>query len=464
MSSINPNNINGSYPIAGQDNDSQGFRDNFTNVKNNLTFAKTEIEDLQKNVILKVALAGTTSDDPDFNNMNNALLKSAQLVKAVEKFKDLGPQATTVVSFADGHYQRVTTISGTPLIISAFTAWPTSLLYAKLRLEVNIINPATDTLTLPTLTGGDQHWIGLNVIQGAVGRTITFLQAGSYVFEFSTYNHGDDITIRDLSRNADKIYGDLTINGNLTLLSTKEFIIGVDLVGETFVPSATAQFFSNIAGYSQVNQQNISANAWASSDFIATSNNGNDSQGFIDMGINSNTYSQSTFTIASANDGYLYTFGNATTGGGNLAIGTATANDVVFFTGGTLAANEAARISGNGTKNLTVAGNLISAGGRVDSGYQYSAATNDFNDTVGVTTARVIYDPAATLAKGTITLPAGNVDAKIVTVSSTQDITAFKVNPSVGTTLVPSANITLAAGTSATYFYHLAETKWYKIG
>jgi hypothetical protein len=44
MSSINPNNINGQYPIAGQDNDSQGFRDNFTNVKNNLTFAKSEIE------------------------------------------------------------------------------------------------------------------------------------------------------------------------------------------------------------------------------------------------------------------------------------------------------------------------------------------------------------------------------------------------------------------------------------
>jgi hypothetical protein len=38
MSNINPNNINGSYPIAGQDNDSQGFRDNFTNILNNFNF------------------------------------------------------------------------------------------------------------------------------------------------------------------------------------------------------------------------------------------------------------------------------------------------------------------------------------------------------------------------------------------------------------------------------------------
>ena len=32
-SNINPNNIDGTYPVAGQDNDSQGFRTNFTNIK-----------------------------------------------------------------------------------------------------------------------------------------------------------------------------------------------------------------------------------------------------------------------------------------------------------------------------------------------------------------------------------------------------------------------------------------------
>ena len=46
-SNINPYNIDHTYPIAGQDNDSQGFRDNFTNTKNNFIQAKTEIENLQ---------------------------------------------------------------------------------------------------------------------------------------------------------------------------------------------------------------------------------------------------------------------------------------------------------------------------------------------------------------------------------------------------------------------------------
>ena len=61
-SSINSNNIDGTYPIAGQDNDSQGFRDNFTNVKTNFTNAKAEIEDLQSKVVLKSALSGTSLD------------------------------------------------------------------------------------------------------------------------------------------------------------------------------------------------------------------------------------------------------------------------------------------------------------------------------------------------------------------------------------------------------------------
>jgi hypothetical protein len=44
-SQINPNDIDGAYPVAGQDNNSQGFRDNFTNTKTNFTYAANEITD-----------------------------------------------------------------------------------------------------------------------------------------------------------------------------------------------------------------------------------------------------------------------------------------------------------------------------------------------------------------------------------------------------------------------------------
>ena len=46
-SNINPNTIDTAYPVAGQDNDTQGFRTNFTIIKNNFLTAASEITSLQ---------------------------------------------------------------------------------------------------------------------------------------------------------------------------------------------------------------------------------------------------------------------------------------------------------------------------------------------------------------------------------------------------------------------------------
>ena len=48
-SNIVPDTIDDAYPVAGEDNDSQGFRDNFNIIKTNFTYSKSEIEDLQDN-------------------------------------------------------------------------------------------------------------------------------------------------------------------------------------------------------------------------------------------------------------------------------------------------------------------------------------------------------------------------------------------------------------------------------
>jgi len=40
-SSITADNIDANYPVAGQDNNSQGFRDNFNLIKNSLVAAKS---------------------------------------------------------------------------------------------------------------------------------------------------------------------------------------------------------------------------------------------------------------------------------------------------------------------------------------------------------------------------------------------------------------------------------------
>jgi hypothetical protein len=56
-SQINYGVINTSFPVPGADNDSQGFRDNFSGISAALQVAKTELTELQTNAIISADLA-----------------------------------------------------------------------------------------------------------------------------------------------------------------------------------------------------------------------------------------------------------------------------------------------------------------------------------------------------------------------------------------------------------------------
>ena len=72
-SNINDTGVNKDYPVAGQDNDSQGFRDNFNIIKNNFVAAKSEIETLQtKSAKLNVANDFLTNNISNANLINNS--------------------------------------------------------------------------------------------------------------------------------------------------------------------------------------------------------------------------------------------------------------------------------------------------------------------------------------------------------------------------------------------------------
>ena len=83
----------------------------------------------------------------------------------------------------------------------------------------------------------------------------------------------------------------------------------------------------------------------ASADFIVNDTNGANptNLNYIDVGINGNGFSQSSWTISGASDGYVYT------GNTNLSIGTAGQKYINFFAGNTLLTNEMMRINPNYT-------------------------------------------------------------------------------------------------------------------
>ena len=105
--------INENFPVAGQDNDTQVFRDNFDTIKTNFSTAKTEITDLQDNAV-------RTDGDNDFlyNIVGSVTLNDAYLRK-----KDYGAAivaGTQDVSFKQAMYHVIKLGADTSLSFSEF--------------------------------------------------------------------------------------------------------------------------------------------------------------------------------------------------------------------------------------------------------------------------------------------------------------------------------------------------------
>jgi len=194
-SQINPNNIDGAYPVAGQDNDSQGFRDNFTNTKTNFGYASAEITDLQSKVVLKAPLTGTVLS----NDMNNSIISNVQLLSASAPRVALGTVTSATMNFSAGPYYTLSTGGSVSL---AFSNWPAAGQVATMRLQITVTN-ITYNLILPAAVT-----VGLDNLQGYNPATdsIVFNQLGTFEYEFETSDNGSTISIFDLNQNRDPIY------------------------------------------------------------------------------------------------------------------------------------------------------------------------------------------------------------------------------------------------------------------
>jgi hypothetical protein len=196
-SAINPNDIDGTYPVAGQDNNSQGFRDNFTNTKTNFQYAANEITDLQSKAVLKAALVGTVLD----NDMAGSPLSNANISDFSAIVAQLGNQSGAVtIDYVDGHYQTVTTSGSISL---TFANFPAAGNFGIVRVEITVTNIGY-TVTLPNTVS-----VGTSNLQGYNAGVITYNKTGTYTYDFTTSNGGataSSISVFDSSQNQDPIY------------------------------------------------------------------------------------------------------------------------------------------------------------------------------------------------------------------------------------------------------------------
>ena len=154
-----------------------------------------------------------------------------------------------------------------------------------------------------------------------------------------TDNHSGDTTIhgnQHITGNL-QVDGVFTFTGTATVISVSSatfygnangfgaFYAGV--VGYTPLPVTVMQATADYNDYAQNNFQNLNPGAAASTEWVATADNGDDTNNYIDMGIASSVWdgsqSNSVGTAAGINDSWIYVQGNtANSQGGNLIVGT----------------------------------------------------------------------------------------------------------------------------------------------
>ena len=326
MSNINPQSIDGTFPIAGQDNNSQGFRDNFTGTINNFTRAAAELSDLQTFAVVTGPLTSVGQTGTPTNNMNYTYLTKPQLLGAVETSKNIGNIATSgtiQVDWSQGHYQ---TVGATGTVGLTFTStWPTTSLYTKLRLQIKawgttVIN--LDSTARP---------VNINSIQGVSGNVLT-LSDGLYAFEFATSDAGATLSIVDLWRNYDAPidFTDLVVSG---------------------YSSIAGNLLAGLSRFAAINSTPI-GNASASS------------ASFTNINASQRIYANATIPASSATTGALVVAGGVGIGGNlyvgagiqNTPIGNTTASTGAFST---LSATGTLSVAATTTLTGGISGNLV---------------------------------------------------------------------------------------------------------
>ena len=182
-SSIVPGNVDGTYPKAGEDNSSQGFRDNFNAIKTNFTEAQSEINDIQTN---KANLDSTNNFSG--NMIQNAVLKDNSETSFAHGSVSSG---SVTLNHENGHYQTLTITADTTF---AFTNFPTGSV-GRIILDITVAPTSTGILTFPSAIIKADNVTGSD---GTSDQVTTGL--GRALFEFMSPDGGTTILMHQLGK------------------------------------------------------------------------------------------------------------------------------------------------------------------------------------------------------------------------------------------------------------------------
>lgn len=204
-SAITPGTIVVNFPIAGQDNDSQGFRNNFAAIASNFTHAETEITRLQSRTILAADLS-SDNGTPVVNDLQSSTLNNGLYSQFDGVFFNGGTvssiSSATPVSHTNGPIQKFNIGVNNPILNLGYngttSTWPTAGRYSVMRLMlINGDSTTTKTVTL-VVPGGTAKtatgWGG-----GTSPVTLTLPTTQQYeVIEFWSVDGGNTVFVKSV--------------------------------------------------------------------------------------------------------------------------------------------------------------------------------------------------------------------------------------------------------------------------
>lgn len=148
---ITPEQIDEEYPVAGQDNDSQGFRDNFAAIQSSLTATKTAVKDLELKAVVKAALGTSVLD----NDMQGNIIKNGVLQGVANESLNstVTNDADGNILWSNGYYQNITMSNSSSTRLS-LGGWPANGVYGKMRLAIKSSNGDTRTVVFEAANAG----------------------------------------------------------------------------------------------------------------------------------------------------------------------------------------------------------------------------------------------------------------------------------------------------------------------
>jgi hypothetical protein len=161
-SKINPYNIDTTFPVAGQNNPTQGFRTNFLGIQNNFLETSLEINDLLNKVIVSAPL--TYGANANINNFGGSSISNVAITDfgyGVSDHGTISTSETVAFDYTQGYYHSID-IEGIGTTITVNPANFPNLGYSELVIEATT-NSVPAYINLNNLTSSSNIMVGYGI-------------------------------------------------------------------------------------------------------------------------------------------------------------------------------------------------------------------------------------------------------------------------------------------------------------